>query len=229
MPLGSGSAERSARPASETCSVAPKSPIGWSYQVPGPSSSPSRRTTPRPPARAKRSVCCSATSAERRIGRTSLNWRVLGRRAFRRVDKRDSGLDVDRRAGRDRRVDEDPRGLRASREARRPWDRLLAGAFGARHLRAVEPVTSGAYGEGPVWRMGVTFGVSIVRAACSCGALLASGRHPRPRASLDPRLMTGVRAFIPPRERSFSRGKQRSSRRIDRDRRAMGNAPHRAG
>ena len=62
----------------------------------------------------------------------------------------------------------------------------MASAFGTRHLRAVEPGTSGAYGEGPVWRMGVTFGVSIVRAACSRGALLASGRHPRPRPGLDP-------------------------------------------
>ena len=38
---------------------------------------------------------------------------VLGRRAARRVDERDGGLDVDRRAGRDRRVDEDPRSVRA--------------------------------------------------------------------------------------------------------------------
>jgi hypothetical protein len=72
----------------------------------------------------------------------------------------------------------------------------LGGAFGTRHLRAAEPVTSGAYGEGPAWRMGVTFGVSIVRAAFSCGALLASGRHPRPRPSLD--LRTLARRARPP-------------------------------
>ena len=41
-----------------------------------------------------------------------------------------------------------------------------------------------------MWRMGVTFGVSIVRAACSCGALRASGRHPRSRPSLDLRAPT---------------------------------------
>jgi hypothetical protein len=43
-----------------------------------------------------------------------------------------------------------------------PGDRLLVGAFGTRHLRAGGPATSGAYGEGPAWRMGVTFGISIV-------------------------------------------------------------------
>ena len=91
-------------------------------------------------------------------------------------------------------------GLRRSRRFRltrpeaRSGHRLLASAFGTRHLRAVEPVTSGAYGEGPVWRIGVTFGVSIVRAACSRGALLASGRHPRPRPSLDLRTLAGPSA-----------------------------------
>ena len=63
----------------------------------------------------------------------------------------------------------------------------MARAFSARHLRAVEPAVSGAYGEGPVCRMGVTFGVSIVRTACSYSALLSSGSHPRPDPSLDAR------------------------------------------
>ena len=39
--------------------------------------------------------------------------RVLGHRAIRRVDKRDGRLNVDLRAGRDRRIDEDPRSVRA--------------------------------------------------------------------------------------------------------------------
>src|SRR4051794_161503 len=54
---------------------------------------------------------------------------------------------------------------------------VLAGAVGTRHLRAVEPTMSGAYGEGPMWVMGVTFGVSIMRAASSRGASFASGSH----------------------------------------------------
>jgi hypothetical protein len=70
---------------------------------------------------------------------------------------------------------------RPTRPPRRPairGDRPLGGCVRPRHLRAVEPAMSGAYGEGPMWRMGVTFGVSIMRAACSCHALFASGRHP---------------------------------------------------
>jgi hypothetical protein len=38
----------------------------------------------------------------------------------------------------------------------------LTGAFGTGHLRAVEPVTNGAYGEGPMWGIGVTFGVNMM-------------------------------------------------------------------
>jgi len=42
------------------------------------------------------------------------------------------------------------------------------------------PAASGAYGDGPVCGMGVTFGVSIMRPACSRGAVPASGEGPRP-------------------------------------------------
>ena len=65
--------------------------------------------------------------------------------------------------------------------------------LGTRHARAVEPATSGAYGEGPECEMGVTFGVSIVRTACSRCTLRASGKHPRPPPSLDHRKPRVVR------------------------------------
>src|SRR4051812_22316370 len=100
-------------------------------------------------------------SPTRRVGRA----RVRPRAAT--VDRRGRGSHPP--ASRDRKR------VSAGHPCQRPvW---LAGAFGTRHLRAVEPTTSGAYGEGPMWVMGVTFGVSIVRAASSRGAPLASGSH----------------------------------------------------
>ena len=55
---------------------------------------------------------------------------------------------------------------------------LASAAADSGHFRVVEPATGGAYGEGPMCGMGVTFGVSIMRSACSCCALVASGATP---------------------------------------------------
>src|SRR4051812_44975501 len=69
-----------------------------------------------------------------------------------------------------------------ARPASDPGGDLLARAFGARHLRAVEPPWSGACGEGPMWTMGVTLGVSIMGEACSLdrGRLVREGPRAAP-------------------------------------------------
>ena len=78
----------------------PRSGVSW--PVPGPSSRPRRRTTPRRPAPANRSLLLGR---ERRlqVGPNLADRRVLVDRPLRRIDERDRGLDIGlRRAGQSR-------------------------------------------------------------------------------------------------------------------------------
>ena len=74
--------------------------------------------------------------------------RVLGHRAVRRVDERDGGLDVDRHPGRDRRVDEDPRSVRAKPIVLAPRVRIRELLDRADPGRQVQDAVDVAHGVG---------------------------------------------------------------------------------
>ena len=81
---------------------------GSAYSVPGPSSRPRRRTTPRLPAWANRAASRSAASDDSRCGGTSRSGVSSSTSPVGRIDERDRRLHVDLRPGHECRIDEQP-------------------------------------------------------------------------------------------------------------------------
>ena len=115
--------------------------------------------------------------------------RVLGRRAVRRVDKRDGGLDVDLRAGCDRRVDEDPRSVRAKPIVLAPRVRIRD--LVERRIRVARcrtPSTSRMASATAKWSNRSSSSCSGI--ASSWPASSATGRNARPSTPVPPVIST---------------------------------------
>lgn len=125
MPLARVRAASNARPASLTWSVEPNADFGPSFPVPGPSSRPKRRTTPRRPDLGEAFCLLLGDQSRAQDRRYVAERRLFGHGAVPGVDERHGGLDIYGHPGRERGIDQDCRGFRAQPVVLAPFLGLL--------------------------------------------------------------------------------------------------------